>query len=184
MFGHLRPAAAGATFWAAAGAALVVLALWAAAPARADQTPLEFSAGDQYVETVPTSNGPRVTDRKRGKRTGSGLSHKTQRLIAQQGGTAAAALTEIATSEALGAPGGSSGSSAGGSGGGGKAGEGRDGRSGKADNAAPSVPSATIDAVAGGDAALAWLAVSLLVLTAIGLGAFGYQRLRNRDSSS
>lgn len=159
-----------------AGAAL---ALASAAPAAAQETPLDFSAGDQYVETVPTAKGPRVADRERSKRSRSGLSTRVQRLIQSQGGAAAGTLSEVASSEGLGAPTASSGSD-GGSGKGSGNGSGADRGSGEG---SPSVPSATISAVGGGDATLGWLAVALLAITTVALGAFGYQRHRNRDAS-
>jgi hypothetical protein len=158
-----------------AGAAL---ALASAAPAAAQETPLDFSAGDQYVETVPTAKGPRVADRERSKRSRSGLSPRVQRLIQSQGGATAGTLSEVASSEGLGAPTASSGS--GGSGDGSGKGSGADRDSGEG---SPSVPSATISAVGGGDATLGWLAVALLAITTVALGAFGYQRHRNRDAS-
>jgi hypothetical protein len=53
----------------------------------------------------------------------------------------------------------------------------------KRDGESLAVPSAAIDAVGGGHAGVGLLALWLMVITAVGLGAVGYRRYRNRDSS-
>jgi hypothetical protein len=163
--------------WAAAVTVLLVLAL--AAPVRAADTPFDFSAGDQYVETLPTTKGPKATDRP-SKHRRSGLSPKAKQGLARQGGSAAAALAEVATSPELGAPattGSGSASSGGESSGSHKA------RAKQTGDGSRSVPSAAIKAAGGSSAGIGWLALGLPLITAIALGAFGVQRHRNRDAS-
>jgi hypothetical protein len=162
--------------WTAAVTALSLLAL--AAPVRAADTPFDFSAGDQYVETLPTTKGPKATDRP-SKHRRSGLSPQAKKGLAQQGGSAAAVLAEVATSPELGAPastGSGSDSSDGGSSRSHKA-------RGKSGDGSRSVPSAAIKAAGGSSAGIGWLALGLPLITAIALGAFGVQRHRNRDAS-
>ena len=63
--------------------------------------PGDHSAGDQYVETLPTIGGPRAPKRnKRAKKLSKGVSKELQ----QHGGSDAAALERLATSADLGAP--------------------------------------------------------------------------------
>ena len=138
------------------------------------------SAGDQYVETLPTTRGPRAPGR--GKHAKK-LSHGVAKKIKTQGGSDAAALEQIATSTALGAPGngdrdkGSDGKASHGKG------SGRS-REGKRHGSAPAVPSAAINAVDGGEAGLGWLVLAMLAITALALGAVGYQRRRDKGSAS
>jgi len=126
------------------------------------------SAGDQYVETLPTTRGPRApSHHKRAKK----LSHGVTRKINTLGGSDAAQLKTLATSTSLGAPteqpaGGKSAPDTGKRHGG----------------STPAVPSAAINAVDGGEAGLGWLVVALLAITALALGTVGYQRRRHRGS--
>jgi hypothetical protein len=128
------------------------------------------SAGDQYVETLPTTRGPRApSHHKRAKK----LSHGVTRKIDTLGGSDAAQLKTLATS--LGAP---TEQPAGG-----KSKRKSASRSGKRHGSStPAVPSAAINAVDGGEAGLGWLVVALLAITALALGAVGYQRRRDRGS--
>jgi hypothetical protein len=137
---------------------------------RQGQSPENFSAGDQYVEMLPTPGGPRPAGK--GRARSVPLPKGVQRQVQAQGGPDAGKLTEIATSPRLGAPEHK----------GGKAGRGggdvkRHGRS------APAVPSAAVGAVGSGRAGLGWLALAVLLITALALGASGYGRYRNKDSS-
>src|SRR5688572_12099414 len=90
-----------------AGLALVVAgALALAAPAAAQNPPEEPPPGvssiDQYIEQIPTSRGSRVAGVGSGK--GQPLSREARRRLREQGGPDAAALGQIATSPAYGAP--------------------------------------------------------------------------------
>src|SRR2546430_13165289 len=113
------------------------------------------SAGDQYVETLPTTKGPRAPGRKgHARQLSRGPAKQLQRL----GGPDAATLKALATSPALGAPtnGGSAHSRAGSKGGarnkssrtGASRGHGGNGRR----QGAPAVPSAAIDTAEGAQA--------------------------------
>ena len=170
--------------------ALAVALLLAALPATASAGPLsgneqsvslpsDQSAGDQYVETLPTTRGPR--EPRRGKRA-KRLSRDLTRRLERHGGSDAAALNAIATSPTYGAPA-DSGSS-------GKGSTGKDSHKGRAGNgnrhggSAPAVPSAAINAVDGGEAGLGWLVLAILAITALALGAVGYQRHRDKGSAS
>lgn len=134
------------------------------------QSPDHFSAGDQYVETLPSTKGPKSADGRDGKgRKSVRLPRDIERKLLSQGGSEAAKLMQIATSTQLGAP---------------------DQNLRKAKDVAkhdgqsqPAVPSAAIDAVGGGPAGLGFLVIWLMVITAVALGAVGYRRYRNRDSS-
>jgi hypothetical protein len=138
--------------------------------------PLDFSAGDQYVETLPTTKGPKVTENAPKRRTKSGLSKQVQRQLAAEGGSQADTLAYVAEAPELGAPAptsSSSGSSEGGSSKSKKGGSSKD---------SASVPSAAISAAGGGGSGLGWLALALPLITAVALGAFGFQQRRNRDA--
>jgi hypothetical protein len=161
--------------------ALVLIALPAGTAAASDfhssdpsgSSPSGQSAGDQYVETLPTTRGPRAPGRhKRAKKTSPGVTRKIEAL----GGSDAAELKTLATSTALGAPGDTA-SSKGSS----KSASRSDRRHG---GSAPAVPAAAINAVDGGQAAIGWLVVALLAITALALGAAGYQRRRHKGSDS
>jgi hypothetical protein len=137
------------------------------------------SAGDQYVETLPTTKGPRAPGHGRHARK---LSRGAERRLEQLGGTDAAALKALATSTSLGAP---ADASAGGAGKGSK-GKGHKGRSRNGTRhgkSTPAVPSAAINAVDGGEAGLGWLVLAILAITALALGAVGYRRHRDRGSA-
>jgi hypothetical protein len=129
------------------------------------------SAGDQYVETLPTTRGPRAPSRhKRPKKLSHGVTRKIDRL----GGTDAAQLKTLATSTSTPAE----------QPAGGKSKPKKTSRSGKPHSrSTPAVPSAAINAVDGGEAGLGWLVVALLAITALALGTVGYQRRRDRGSA-
>jgi hypothetical protein len=180
----------------AALAALVIALLIATLPATAGAAgpayssgddlgltvPGDHSAGDQYVETLPTIGGPRAPKRnKRAKKLSKGVTKKLQ----EHGGSDAAALERLATSAALGAPAaggtGNSGSNKKSDGKGSQKGRSRAKRNG---DSAPAVPSAAINAADRGEAGLEWLVIAILVITALSLGAVGYQRHRDKDSTA
>jgi hypothetical protein len=158
----------GAVLLAALAVALVVPALAAAKG---------NSAGDQYVETLPSTKGPKVAhgDTKK-HRTGGILSPRAEKLLSQAG-PEADKLIQIATSPQLGAPEQTleKGSTRG-------AHRGAQGKS-RSGESRPAVPSAAIDAVGGGQAGLGWLVLALLIITALALGTVGYQRFKDRDAS-
>ena len=161
--------------------ALVLAALPAGTAAASDfssgdpygSSPSGQSAGDQYVETLPTTRGPRAPSHR--KRTRK-LSPRVARKIVALGGSDSAELKTLATSTALGAP----------------VDAGKEKRSPKGaarshkghGGTTPAVPSAAINAVDGGEAGIGWLVVALLAITALALGAAGYQRRRHSGSGS
>jgi hypothetical protein len=131
--------------------------------------PDHFSAGDQYVETLPSAKGPKAAN---GKHGGSvDLPRKIEQTLVSHGGPDSAKLIQIATSPELGAPEQKHGKS--------------EGTRAKKRDGSPqaAAPSAAIDAVGGGEAGLGWLVLALLVITALALGAVGYQRYKDRDAS-
>ncbi len=199
-----RRVAPGARF--AAPAVLAVAALLIAFPAAASAggfsssndglgltVPGSQSAGDQYVETLPTTRGPRAPGKgKHSRKLPHGVAKKLQKL----GGSDAATLKALATSPALGAPANNGSGSGSGQGAGGSKGEGsrgpgsngkgsHEGRSRKDGSAgtSPAVPSAAIKAVDGGGIGLGWLVVALFSITGLSLGAVGYQRHRNKGTT-
>jgi hypothetical protein len=138
------------------------------------------SAGDQYVETLPTTKGPRAPGNgKHARKLARGVDKKLQR----QGGSDAAPLEALATSTALGAPvDEAKGSQRNGAGQGRS--QGKRARKGKRHgDSTPAVPSAAINAVDGGQAGLGWLVIGLLAITALALGAVAHQRHRDKDSA-
>src|SRR5919201_3646408 len=89
--------------------ALVLTALPAATASASDfysgdpygSSPSGQSAGDQYVETLPTTRGPRAPGRHKRVRK---ISPQVTRKIETLGGSDSAELKTLATSAALGAP--------------------------------------------------------------------------------
>jgi hypothetical protein len=149
-------------------AALMVLLLAPSAPAAA-KSPEDLSAADQYVETLPTSRGPSPTKDRAGGRTD--LPQGVTARLASLGGSDAAALEAVATSQEFGAPQGKGGSA-----------DNSEGTDGASSGSTPAVPSASVQAVrdSGGD--LLWLLLALLGLTGLMVGAVAYQRHRNSKS--
>jgi hypothetical protein len=140
------------------------------------------SAGDQYVETLPTTKGPRAPGRKGHARQ---LSRDAAKQLQRLGGPDAATLKALATSPALGAP--TNGGGAHSRSGSNKTshlgasttkgrGHGENGRR----QGAPAVPSAAIDTADGGEAGIGWLVFALLAITAVSLGGVVYQRRRHK----
>ena len=169
--------------------AFVLAALVAALPAGAPASSFDStggdpygatpdnSAGDQYVETLPTTKGPRAAEKgKHAKKLSPGLKQR----LAKLGGSDAAALSALATSPSLGAPE-TSGATA--TGKGDRSGKGRAEHRRRHGGNAPAVPSAAINAVDGGDAGLGWLVLGILAITALALGAVALQRHRDKGST-
>ncbi|MGH2978177.1 MAG: hypothetical protein ACRDLQ_00895 [Solirubrobacterales bacterium] len=151
-------------------AALAVAALAVPAPAAA-KSPDDFSASDQYVETLPTTSGPSATrDRKRGK---TPLRPSVAAKLRSQGGADAARLEAVATSSDFGAPQAT--------GGGADKNSGAANRRSSRDTTA--IPSASVQAVREGGGDLLWLLLALLAITGLILGAVAYQRHKDTNSS-
>jgi hypothetical protein len=135
-------------------AALGAAAL-AAAPASQAAVPQDFSAADQYVESVPTSGGPRPA--------GVG----GDRSVALPPGVRLSAgdpLARVATSRRLGAPD-------------------RKLRGGK--RSSPAVPSATINAIDdGGGGVTLWLLLGLLAVTGAVAGTAVHRYLDNKRNAA
>ena len=149
-------------------AALVAVALVLPAQAAAD-TPQDFSASDQYVETLPTPSGPSATeDRRRGK---TPLRPSVAAKLRDQGGADASRLEAVATSSDFGAPQGTSGRADK------KSGNRRDSRNTTA------LPSASVQAVRNGGGDLLWLLLALLAITGLMVGAVTYRRHKDSNSS-
>jgi hypothetical protein len=181
---HARRAVLGALM-VALPAAVLPGAAWAgsglSAPANQPglNVPGNQSAGDQYVETLPTTRGPRAPGRNKHAKK---LPHGVSKRLHQIGGSDAATLEKLATSTALGAPVDNGGAK-------GKGSSGRGSHKSRSVNgkrhggSTPAVPSAAINAVDGGEAGLGWLVVAILAITALSLGAVGYQRRRHKGTA-
>jgi hypothetical protein len=151
-------------------AALAAAAVAVPAPAAAD-SPQDFSASDQYVETLPTTSGPSATkDRKRGR---TPLRERVAARLRSQGGADAARLEAVATSSDFGAPQGTTGGADKNNG----AGDRRNSRDTSA------IPSASVQAVREGGGDLLWLLLALLAITGLMVGAVTYQRHKNSTGS-
>jgi hypothetical protein len=149
---------------------VVAAALAVPAPALAE-SPQDFSAADQYVETLPSPSGPSATkDRRRSK---TPLRPSVAAKLRKQGGADAARLEEVATSSDFGAPQGTA--------------KGSDKQNGAGDRRTSrdrtAVPSASVQAVRDGGADLLWLLLALLAITGLMVGAVTYQRHKDRDST-
>ena len=136
-------------------------------PARA--RPQDFSASDQYVETLPTTSGPSADERPPAREDPAAAVGRAK--LRAQGGADAARLEAIATSSDFGAPQGTSGSADK------KNGNRRDSRNTTA------IPSASVQAVREGGEDLLWLLLALLAITGLMVGAVTYQRHKDSNSS-
>jgi hypothetical protein len=161
-------------------AAILVAALFAALAAAASArssdvglgVPGDQSAGDQYVESLPTAKGPRAPARNKHRKPGLGRSD-------------AAILRSLATSPALGAPAHRGVESGGGRHKGSNAERSRDARSdhlGRHGGSSATVPSAAVNAVDEGETGLGWLVLAILGITAVSLGAVAYKRRKDKGS--
>jgi hypothetical protein len=149
---------------------VVAAALAVPAPALAE-SPQDFSAADQSVETLPSPSGPSATtDRRRSK---TPLRPSVAAKLRKQGGADAARLEEVATSSDFGAPQGTA--------------KGSDKQNGAGDRRTSrdrtAVPAASVQAVRDGGADLLWLLLALLAITGLMVGAVTYQRHKDRDST-
>jgi hypothetical protein len=151
-------------------AALAAVALAVPASAGA-KSPEDFSASDQYVETVPTTRGPSAARDRRTVKTP--LRRSVAARLRDQGGADAGRLEAVATSSDFGAPGGTTR--------GADRKKGSEGRSGSRDTSA--FPSAAIQAVKGGGEDLLWLLLALVAITGLMVGAVTYQRHKDTNSS-
>lgn len=143
-------------------------ALLLAAPVTLAASPGDYSAADQYVETLPTSRGASPTQESdRGR---SRLPARLRDKLYAQAGTDAASLEELATSGEFGAPQGTGGAA-------------DNNAKGGSSGSTPAVPTASVKAVrdSGGD--LLWLLLALLAITGLMVGAVAYQRHKNSQSS-
>jgi hypothetical protein len=144
-------------------AGIILIILTAAAPAAAAEAPVlpeDFSAADQYVESVPTSSGPKPA--KEGKRPRSEAKGNTEPAPVPPAVNALdPALKEVATSPVLGAP-----------------------ERALPDRPAeaPTVPAATVSAVDDADdGRLLWLLLALVGVSGAIAGTAGYRyRARKR----
>jgi hypothetical protein len=149
-------------------AAFVAVALAVPATAAAE-TPQDFSASDQYVETLPTTGGPSAAEnRKRGK---TPLRPSVAAKLRDQGGADASRLEAIATSSDFGAPQGTS--------------DRTDKKSGdrRGSRNTTAIPSASVQAVQEGGEDLLWLLLALLAITGLMVGAVTYRRHKDSNSS-
>jgi hypothetical protein len=122
----------------------------------------DFSAADQYVESVPTSRGPKVPGvGKRTKQKAAPLSTGAKAALAPLPAKTAKKLEQIATSPELGAP------------------EERL----EHKRSTTRVPAATVRATEVGDEDnLTWLVLALVALTGLALSSAAYRRYQARKS--
>jgi hypothetical protein len=129
----------------------------------------EFSATDQYVESVPTSRGPKAPAVQ--ERPKAPLPPAVSARLDRDAGAAAAKLEQVATSPDLGAPPPRS-----------------DARTEQPRHAravsAPSVPSAAVSAVGEGeDGSLLRLLGALALITGLAVGTAGYRHHKHKSSA-
>ena len=153
--------------------ALLSLALALASPAAAE-TPApdpsltdDFSAADQYVESVPTSRGPKVPGVGKRHEQRAELPQGVKERLAGQPQETAAKLEQIATSPDYGAP----------------ATVRRERRQDSGSSSLPRVPVATVNASEGEQDTLLWLSISLLSITALAAGSAAYRHHQRRKSA-
>ncbi len=151
---------------AAMAALLTVLVLMPATPAAAAESPEDFSAADQYVETLPTNQGPSPTKDAKDERTRLPATAKAK--LDAEGGKDAASLEEIATSGRFGAPQ--------------EKGADADKGRGSSSRSATAVPAASVKAVRESGEDLTWLLFALIAITGLMVGAVAYQRHKNSKS--
>jgi hypothetical protein len=158
----------------AAVSTLASLAMLAPAASAADQAASvspadEFSATDQYVESVPTSRGPRAPAVH--KRPKAPLPHAISARLDQDGGGDAAKLEQVATSADLGAPPARPKPDSG---------QPRHARA----VSSPSVPSAAVSALGEGeDRSLVRLLGALALITGLAVGTAGYRHHKHKSSA-
>jgi hypothetical protein len=155
----------------------VLAALWVGTPsvavnafaaAQAPSNADDFSAADQYVESVPTARGPKVPGV--GKSRDSGRDHTTTKLsptvqssLDRQPAGTAVELERIATSPDYGAPA---------------------EKLRKVDVGSAHVPAAAVTAAGDGEEdTLTWLLVALIATTLLTAGTAAYRRYQSRNSA-
>jgi hypothetical protein len=148
-----------------------VLAADGTAPASAPSLTDDFSAADQYVESVPTARGPKVPgvgkQRHRGKNSDNAaptLSPSVKANLERQPDETAAELERIATSPDYGAPA---------------------EKLRKVDvSSSVRVPAATVSAAGDGEeSTLTWLLVGLIAITLLTAGTAAYRRYQSRNTA-
>jgi hypothetical protein len=139
---------------------LIFLAATPAAVAETPPLPEEFSAADQYVESVPTSSGPKPAKKEK-RKEGDARAVPVPAAVEELHGM----LKEVATSPSLGAPE-------------------RSLPDARAES--PSVPSATVSAIDEADGGrVGWLLVALLVVSGATAGTALYRhRARTRQTDA
>jgi hypothetical protein len=145
-------------------ALLAALLLLPVVPAGAS-SPDDFSAADQYVETLPTTRGPSPTEE--GKDGRSRLPARAKAKLAAEAGKDAAALEEVATSGRFGAPQEKNGSAD---------------RKSSSSRSTTAVPTASVKPVRDSGEDLLWLLFALIAITGLMVGAVAYQRHKNSKS--
>jgi hypothetical protein len=129
------------------------------APAGSPVVPNEFSAADQYVESVPTSRGPRPAKDGNRRHGGGGDPLPVPPAVANLDPT----LKEVATSPKLGAP---------------------DRALHDANATEPSVPAAAVSALDDGDGGrLLWLLLAIVAISAAIAGTATYRHRTRRATS-
>jgi hypothetical protein len=129
-------------------------------------SPDDFSAADQYVETLPTSRGPSATKEGNDRRTR--LPADVKDKLRAKGGKDAASLEEVATSGRFGAPQ--------------VKGAEADNSRGNSSGSTSAVPTASVKAVRDSGEDLRWLLFALIAITGLMVGAVAYQRHKNSKS--
>ena len=131
-----------------------------------------FSAADQYVESVPTSRGPKVPgvgsgrkhEQRSGKQPKAELPASVVTQLRSQPKETAATLERIATEPDLGAP--------------------VEKLRSSRDKSAPRVPTATVRAVGEGeDDSLVWLLIALVAITVLVSGKAAHRHYERRNAS-
>lgn len=158
---------------ALAAAAAMLLGAAAVAPAETAAPSLtdEFSAADQYVESVPTARGPKAPGVGKQRQKREKLPQRAQAGLESQPEQTARKLEQIATSPELGAPV-----------------VNRDRKGGKRrspSSSVPRVPAATVSAVGEGEEdTLLWLAVAMIVIAAAAAGTTAHRHHKRRNTAS
>jgi hypothetical protein len=142
-------------------AATISLTLLMGAPAAIAATPVpeDFSGADQYVESVPTSSGPKPA-RKNRVEPAAKTAIPVPPTVKDLDGT----LRKVATSPSLGAP---------------------DRSLPAAKSDTPKVPAATVSAIDDADGGrLLWLLLALVVVTGATVGTASYRHHARRKAAS
>jgi hypothetical protein len=147
---------------AAVAAALVLMLTGATTALAAPSSLFDTPAADQYVETVPASDGPSAH---RGKSAPSApLPPAARTALEREGGESASQLEEVATSPSYGAP--------------------QRKLERHSDSRPPSISAAAVSAIGDdteGD--LRWLLIALLGSTALVIGTAGYRHRQQRKAA-